>query len=144
MNNGVFITGTGTDVGKTYISALIVKKLHEQGINISYFKSAMSGNIKDKNGKPTPGDAVFVKDFSNIAQPLAEMCPYMYETAISPHLASQIEGNPVDLDKMLLYIKLINLLSVLLISMPKASLRLVDVPNGEDIKFMPIPIIASG
>ncbi len=100
MNNGVFITGTGTDVGKTYISALIVKKLHEQGINIGYFKSAMSGNIKDKNGKLMPGDAVFVKDFSNIAQPLAEMCPYVYETAVSPHLASQIEGNPVELERV--------------------------------------------
>ena len=31
MSKGIFITGTGTDVGKTYVTGLIVKKLHDAG-----------------------------------------------------------------------------------------------------------------
>lgn len=93
-----FVVGTGTDVGKTYITGLIVKKLHAAGLNAAYYKAAMSGNERDENGNLIPGDAKHVKDVSGISQSLEQMCPYIYETAVSPHLASRLEGNPVQLD----------------------------------------------
>lgn len=93
----LFITGTGTDVGKTYITALIVKKLREKK-NPAYFKAAMSGNIRDENKNIIPGDAVWVKKISGIEQSIDSMCPYIYEHALSPHLASKIEENKMDLD----------------------------------------------
>lgn len=99
MAKKLFITGTGTDVGKTYVSALILKKLRENNINAAYFKAAMSGNRRDENGLLIPGDALEVKTVSGIDQPLDEMCPYVYETAVSPHLASKLEGGPVELSK---------------------------------------------
>lgn len=95
MARSIFITGTGTDVGKTYVTGLIVKKLKESGVNAAYYKAAMSGNERTEEGSLIPGDALYVKDISGITQPLHEMCPYIYETAVSPHLASRIEGNPV-------------------------------------------------
>lgn len=98
MAKGIFVTGTGTDVGKTYVTALIVKKMHEAGFRTAYYKAAMSGNNRDHNGKLIPGDAKHVIDISGISQKLDETCPYVYETAVSPHLASRIEGNPVKLD----------------------------------------------
>ena len=98
MSKGLFITGTGTDTGKTYITALLLKKLNESGYNCAYYKAAMSGNERDSKGALIPGDALHVKNVSGIGQPLAEMCPYIYETAVSPHLASKIEGNPVEMD----------------------------------------------
>lgn len=93
----LFIVGTGTDVGKTYVTGLIVKKLKEAGHNPAYYKAAMSGNDRQEDGTLIPGDAKFVKDISGISQPLTDMCPYIYEVAVSPHLASKIEGNPVEL-----------------------------------------------
>ena len=98
MSKAVFLTGTGTDIGKTYISGLIVKKLAEAGKNPAYFKAAMSGNDRREDGSLIPGDALFVQKTSGISQPLEEMCPYVYENAWSPHLASRVEGNPVDLE----------------------------------------------
>ena len=98
MSKAVFLTGTGTDIGKTYISGLIVKKLAEAGKNPAYFKAAMSGNDRREDGTLIPGDALFVQKTSGISQPLEEMCPYVYENAWSPHLASRVEGNPVDLE----------------------------------------------
>ncbi len=98
MAKSLFITGTGTDVGKTYVTGLIVKKLREAGKNPGYYKAAMSGNDRRADGTLIPGDALQVKTVSGIEQPLEEMCPYVYETAVSPHLASRIEGNPVRME----------------------------------------------
>ena len=98
MGRALFITGTGTDIGKTYVTGLLVKKLAEYGKNPGYYKAAMSGNERREDGSLIPGDAVFVQETSGIAQPLEEMCPYVYENAYSPHLASRLEGNPVVMD----------------------------------------------
>ena len=48
MSKSIFITGTGTDIGKTYVSGLIVKKLKDYGFKSSYYKAAMSGNLRDE------------------------------------------------------------------------------------------------
>ena len=97
MSKAIFITGTGTDIGKTYVTGLIVKKLAENGTAAAYYKAAMSGKDRRAEGSLIPGDALFVKNTSGIAQPLEAMCPYIYENAYSPHLASRIEGNPVEM-----------------------------------------------
>ena len=97
MSKGIFITGTGTDIGKTYVTGLIVKKLAEAGCNPAYYKAAMSGNDRRPDGSLIPGDALFVKNLSGIEQPLESMCHYVYENAYSPHLASRIEGHPVEM-----------------------------------------------
>lgn len=95
MSKALFITGTGTDIGKTYVAGLIVKKIAQAGKSAAYYKAAMSGNNRRADGSLIPGDALFVKQTSGIQQPIAEMCPYIYENAYSPHLASRIEGHPV-------------------------------------------------
>lgn len=96
MSKKLFITATGTDMGKTYVTALLVKKLHESKKSAAYYKAAMSGNVRGDDGL-IPGDALWVKATAGIDQPLQSMCPYVYEAALSPHLASRIEQNPVEL-----------------------------------------------
>jgi dethiobiotin synthetase len=96
MSKSLFITGTGTDVGKTYVTALVVKKLRDAGLSASYFKAAVSGNLRSESGL-IPRDADFVNSIAGIHGDLSEMVPYVYENAVSPHLASRIEGNPVDM-----------------------------------------------
>lgn len=101
MHKGIFVTGTGTDIGKTFVTALLVRKLHDAGCATAYFKAAVSGNERDENGRLIPGDAAYVKKISGISQPLDTMCPYIYETAVSPHLASRIEGDPVEISTVM-------------------------------------------
>lgn len=101
MAKSLFVTGTGTDVGKTYITGLILKKFVENHVGCAYYKAAMSGNERADDGHLVPGDALFVKKTSGVAQPLDTMCPYLYEAAVSPHLAAKIEGNPINLDVVL-------------------------------------------
>lgn len=97
MGKGIFVTGTGTDVGKTYVTGLIIKKIKENGMTPGYFKAAMSGNEREEDGTLIPGDALWVKNVSGISQSVEEMCPYIYEHAYFPHLASRLEGNHVEM-----------------------------------------------
>lgn len=100
MAKGIFITATGTDAGKTFVTALLVKKLRQGGINAGYYKAALSGAVR-KGERLIPGDADYVKRTAGIDVPLEKMVSYIYETAVSPHLASEFEGKPVDLEKVL-------------------------------------------
>lgn len=95
MGKGLFLTGTGTDVGKTFTAGAILKKLIDSGRSAAYYKAAMSGNDRGPDGRLIPGDAVAVKEAADLRQSVSEMCPYVYEQAVSPHLAARLAGNPV-------------------------------------------------
>lgn len=98
MSKAIFLTGTGTDIGKTFIAGLIVKKLAQGNGKTSLLQSSHERKLNRRSDESLiPGDALFVRQMSGISQPLDEMCPYVYENAWSPHLASRVEGNPVDL-----------------------------------------------
>ena len=71
MSKKIFITGTGTDVGKTYVTGLIIKKLWGNKRNAAYYKAAMSGNDRRADGSLLAGDALHVKAVSGIAQPIS-------------------------------------------------------------------------
>ena len=43
MSKGLFITGTDTDIGKTYVTALLVKTMRQNGNDTGYYKAAISG-----------------------------------------------------------------------------------------------------
>lgn len=58
MGKGLFVTGTGTDVGKTYVTALMVKKLKDAGLSSGYYKAAISGA-----GSIGESDAGYVKKY---------------------------------------------------------------------------------
>lgn len=91
MSKGLFITATGTDVGKTYVTALLAKKMREAGYNTGYYKAALSGAESIAES-----DAGFVNKTAGIGQTESTLLSYLYKNAVSPHLAAQLEGNPVE------------------------------------------------
>lgn len=96
MGKGLFITGTDTDIGKTYVTALLIKTLRKAGYDVGYYKAAISG-------APTveESDAGFVNRFAGINEPEDMILSYLYQHAVSPHLAARIEGNPVEKEVIL-------------------------------------------
>lgn len=88
------MTGTGTDIGKTYVTALIVKNWQMQ--------ESVQGIIKRLYRAKSIGDsdAGYVKKIAGITQEDTSLLSYLYQNAVSPHLAAQIEGNPVDPEKI--------------------------------------------
>lgn len=97
MSKGLFVTGTGTDVGKTYVTALIIKKLKEEGLNVGYYKAALSG-AEFNNGKLVPGDAEYVRKIARLNNSSNNDVSYVYKNAVSPHLAARFENKQVDMD----------------------------------------------
>ena len=95
---GIFITATGTDVGKTYVTALILKKLREASVNAGYYKAALSGAYRNAD-KLVPGDAAYVTSISGLPVSPEQLVSYIYEPAVSPHLAAQLEKRPVDMKR---------------------------------------------
>jgi dethiobiotin synthetase len=99
MNKGYFVTATGTDVGKTFITALLVKKWRDFGIDAGYYKAALSG-AELRDGKWVAGDADYVKNIANLPDTQEQLVSYIYKEAVSPHLAARKEGIPVEFSKV--------------------------------------------
>ena len=97
--NGYFVTATGTDVGKTFITGLLVKKWRDSGIDAGYYKAALSG-AELRDGQWIAGDADYVKRIAGLPDSQEQLVSYVYKEAISPHLAARKEGNPVELSKV--------------------------------------------
>lgn len=99
MNKSIFITGTGTDIGKTYTSALIMKKLLNEKYNACYFKPVLSG-AEVINGKLYAGDIEYVKKISGLNVDTKLLGSYVFEDACSPHLAAELAEQPILIDKI--------------------------------------------
>lgn len=99
MGKALFITGTGTDIGKTYVTGLIVKRLKEAGLRTGYYKAALSGAELGADGSLLPGDALHVSRTAGLAADEA-IVSCIYRDAVSPHLAARIENRPIDFGKV--------------------------------------------
>lgn len=99
MSKSIFITGTGTDIGKTYISALIMKKMIRENMNACYFKPVLSGAEK-KDGKIYAGDIEYVKEISGLKEDADNIGSFIYEYPASPHLSAKLENKPFNMEKV--------------------------------------------
>jgi dethiobiotin synthetase len=101
MAKSIFITATGTDVGKTYISGLLVKKMRDAKLNCGYYKPALSGAIRQSDGSLLPGDCDFVLRTAKLNKNPLDCVTYCFEEAVSPHLAAIRQGVKIEPKKIL-------------------------------------------
>ena len=99
MGKALFVTGTGTDIGKTYVTGLIVQCLRDAGLSAGYYKAALSGAEVAADGTLLPGDALHVARVAGLDAADVTVS-YVYRDAVSPHLAAQIEHRPMDFAKV--------------------------------------------
>ncbi len=97
--NGLFITGTDTDIGKTALSALLLAELRRRKINAAPMKPAQTGcngNVPDLDySLSMAGMAVEPETYK-------AMAPYTFEPACSPHLAAEMAGVEIDLAEIVI------------------------------------------
>lgn len=119
---GLFITGTDTGVGKTYVAVLIVRALRAAGHRVGVYKPAASGcrrvagsrfrvRVSGRRGGACPArfrarsrpprelvadDAVQLWEAAGRPGPLKRVCPQCFEAPLAPHLAAQAEGRKLD------------------------------------------------
>jgi dethiobiotin synthetase len=95
MAAGLFITGTGTGVGKTYVGALIARALRNAGTNVGVYKPVASG-CELHDGQVISSDAVALWDAAGCPATLDRVCPQRFAAPLAPHLAARAEGRRVD------------------------------------------------
>lgn len=90
---GVFITGTSTDVGKTFVGVAIARAITRRKVKVIPRKPIESGCTR-QGEELIPPDATALKEAADYQGPLSDVCPYRFEPPISPvraaHLANKI------------------------------------------------------
>ena len=99
MTKKIFITATGTDIGKTYVSALIVKKMRESGLNCGYYKPVLSG-VEENKGKLIKSDCNYIVETTKVPATADECVTYWWKEAVSPHLASKRADQIIETEKI--------------------------------------------
>lgn len=97
MTRGLFITGVGTEVGKTYVSALIARELVATGRRVGVYKPVASG-CREADGALVSEDAVSLWEAAGRPGALDEVCPQRFAAPLAPHRAAQAEGRRVDVE----------------------------------------------
>ncbi|MCL4160565.1 UNVERIFIED_CONTAM: hypothetical protein GTU68_006434, partial [Idotea baltica] len=95
MTNTIFFAGTDTDVGKTYVAALVAKTLHYSGVNVGVYKPVASG-CRSIGEKLVADDANQLWQAAGQPMDLDAVCPQKFLAALAPNVAAQAEGKTVD------------------------------------------------
>lgn len=100
MGSGIFITGTDTGVGKTFVACGLATLLRERGYRVGVMKPAETG-CAEQDGKLIPEDAVRLRDASGCGEPIEKICPYRLPEPLAPSLAAERAGARIDIDRLL-------------------------------------------
>lgn len=87
----LFITGTDTGVGKTYVACALLRHLRQQGMNVCGYKPVASGCARTDEGLRNE-DALALQQAAETTEAYAQINPYAFEPAIAPHLAAAMSG----------------------------------------------------
>ena len=94
---GLFITGTDTEVGKTYVTAMIARALVAAGHRVGVYKPAASG-CREEAGRLVAEDALALWEAAGRPGALDDVCPQVFAAPMAPHLAARAEGRELDAD----------------------------------------------
>ncbi len=96
--NRLFVTGTGTEVGKTVVAAVIAHTLASTGKRVTVFKPAVTGLDDHSADRP---DHLMLRDASGSEQSDEQIAPYRYGPPMSPHLAAALAGEEISPARLL-------------------------------------------
>lgn len=99
FEKGIFITATDTEVGKTFVSGLLMRTFLQQGKKAGYFKPIASG-CQSKEGALLSEDLLHVESFTNTKMDHNLHCPVRYSKPLAPLAAARLEKRPVNLESI--------------------------------------------
>lgn len=95
MSRGVFVTGTDTDCGKTFVALALIRQLRARGLRVGAFKPVAAG-AEGHDGGLRNADALALRAASGLDVPYELVNPYCFEPAIAPHIAAGEAGVAID------------------------------------------------
>jgi dethiobiotin synthetase len=95
---GLFISGTDTGVGKTYLTSRIIRELRAAGVRVGAYKPACSGSRRDAAGDEVWDDLQELSSALNHEFPRNRICPQTFTAPLAPPVAARLEDRTVDRD----------------------------------------------
>jgi dethiobiotin synthetase len=109
--SGIFVTGTGTEIGKTVVAAVLARSLADHGVSVTVFKPALTGmdEFPDYDEAAAKGadsivglpDHAILRVAAGSSQTDDEIAPFRFDPPMSPHLAAGLAGVEIDPDKVM-------------------------------------------
>ena len=98
-----FITVTGTDIGKTWVSCALLRHWRVQGLTTRAFKPVMSGVDTNDLATSDAGQLLLAQGLEVTAANVAEIAPWRFTAPLSPDMAAAAEGRHIDFDELLAF-----------------------------------------
>jgi dethiobiotin synthetase len=99
--SAIFITATGTDVGKTYVAASLIRHFRQMGRLVDAIKPVVSGFDPEQLGASDPGVLLNALGLPVTAQEADRISPWRFAAPLSPDLAAAREGRRIDVDTVI-------------------------------------------
>jgi dethiobiotin synthetase len=94
----LLVTGTDTGIGKTWISALLIRRMAAAGQRVGAYKPACSGAEISPQGEPYWHDIESLRDACGNSPKIDLICPQRFMAPLAPPLAATCEGKTIDED----------------------------------------------
>jgi dethiobiotin synthetase len=99
--SAIFITATGTDLGKTYVAASLIRHLRQMGRLVDAIKPVASGFDPANFAASDPAVLLQALGLPVTEQEIDRITPWRFQAALSPDLAAAREGRAIDLDAVI-------------------------------------------
>ncbi|MEN1679487.1 MAG: dethiobiotin synthase [Planctomycetota bacterium] len=93
---GLFVTGTSTEVGKTYVTSLIARQLVGEGLRVGVYKPVASGCVIGEDDQLVSEDATSLWEAAGRPLTLEAVCPQRFKAPLAPNRAAACEQKTVD------------------------------------------------
>ena len=97
MTKFIHVTGTDTEVGKTWITGRLCAAIRKRNINCGVWKPVQSGFPAGSE----ESDSARLKQSSGVNDAVEDICAFSFEAALTPYLAAKLEGKELTLDKII-------------------------------------------
>jgi dethiobiotin synthetase len=99
----IFITGTGTGVGKTFVAASLIRHLRQLGRTVDAIKPVVSGFDPDGVARSDPAILLEALGFPAALPNIERISPWRFRAAMSPDAAAQQEDRRIDVDEVVAF-----------------------------------------
>jgi dethiobiotin synthetase len=99
----IFITATGTDVGKTFVVASLIRLLRQMGHAVDAIKPIVSGYDPAQGTASDPGMLIGALGLRFSPEAVDRISPWRFRAVLSPDLAARREGRSIDVDGVVAY-----------------------------------------
>ncbi len=99
----IFITGTGTEVGKTFVAASLIRHLRQMGRAVEAIKPVVSGFEPDQAAASDPAILLQALGFPATLPNIERISPWRFRAALAPDAAARQEGRRIDVDEVVAF-----------------------------------------